>query len=52
MAARGTIAIDVGDQDGLKADASKLHEILDKYGIPNSFEIYKGTHTSAVSDRF
>jgi len=26
------IAIDVGDQDGLRADAAKLHEALDKYG--------------------
>jgi S-formylglutathione hydrolase FrmB len=46
------IAIDVGDQDGLKVGAGKLHEILDNYGIANSFEIYKGTHTSAVADRF
>jgi S-formylglutathione hydrolase FrmB len=46
------IAIDVGDQDGLKAGASKLHEILDSYGVANSFEIYNGTHTSAVADRF
>jgi enterochelin esterase-like enzyme len=46
------IAIDVGDQDGLRIDAGKLHEILDSYGIPNSFDIYHGTHTSAVADRF
>lgn len=46
------ISIDVGDQDGLKAGAGKLHEILDSYGIANSFEIYKGTHTSAVAVRF
>ena len=46
------IAIDVGDQDGLKADTVKLHEALDKYGIANTFEIYAGTHTSAVADRF
>ena len=45
------IAIDVGDQDGLRAGASKLHDILDTYGIANSFELYKGTHTSAVADR-
>jgi S-formylglutathione hydrolase FrmB len=45
------IAIDVGDQDGLKNDTTKLHEVLDKYGIVNSFEIYHGTHTSAVADR-
>src|SRR5437899_1173366 len=43
------IAIDVGDQDGLKAGAGKLHEILDSYGIGNRFDVYKGTHTSAVA---
>jgi len=46
------IAIDVGDQDRLKADAGKLHEALDRYGIANSFEVYPGTHTSKVADRF
>ena len=46
------IAIDVGDQDGLKIDTGKLHEVLDTYGIANTFEIYHGTHTSAVADRF
>lgn len=46
------IAIDVGDQDGLRFDATKLHNILDSYGVANSFEIYPGTHTSAVADRF
>jgi enterochelin esterase-like enzyme len=46
------IAMDVGDQDGLRFDATKLHQILDNYGVVNSFEIYSGTHTSAVADRF
>jgi len=46
------ISIDVGDQDGLRTDTIKLHEVLDKYGIANGFEIYQGTHTSAVADRF
>ena len=46
------IALDVGDQDGLRADTAKLHEVLDKYGITNSFEQYQGTHTSKVADRF
>ena len=46
------IAIDVGDKDGLRVDAGKLHEVLDRYGIANSFEIYSGTHTSDVADRF
>ena len=46
------IGIDVGDQDGLRFDTTKLHDILDHYGIANSFEVYSGTHTSAVADRF
>jgi enterochelin esterase-like enzyme len=46
------ISIDVGDQDGLKTDTARLHDILDKYGIANTFEIYSGTHTSAVALRF
>jgi enterochelin esterase-like enzyme len=46
------IAIDVGDQDGLRADAGRLHEVLDRYGIANSFEVYQGTHTSKVAERF
>ena len=46
------IAMDVGDQDGLRTGAAKLHEILDSYSIANTFEIYPGTHTSAVADRF
>jgi len=46
------ISIDVGDQDGLRVDTAKLHDILDKYGIANKFEVYPGTHTSKVADRF
>jgi hypothetical protein len=46
------ISIDVGDKDGLRVDAGKLHDVLDRYGIANSFEIYPGTHTSDVADRF
>lgn len=46
------IAIDVGDQDGLKNDAARLHAILDSWSIPNTFEVYPGTHTSHVAFRF
>ena len=46
------ISIDVGDQDGLKTDTGKLHDVLDTYGIKHGFEIYSGTHTSKVADRF
>jgi enterochelin esterase-like enzyme len=46
------IAIDVGDRDGLRVGAGQLHDILDSYGVANTFEIYPGDHTSAVADRF
>jgi enterochelin esterase-like enzyme len=46
------IALDVGDQDSLRADTVKLHEALDKNRIKNTLEVYSGTHTSAVADRF
>ena len=46
------ISIDVGDKDGLKAGSGQLHEILDKYGVAHSFEIYPGDHTSGVATRF
>src|SRR4051812_1480417 len=46
------ISMDVGDQDSLRIDAGKLHVIFDNYGLANTFEIYSGTHVSAVADRF
>jgi enterochelin esterase-like enzyme len=46
------IALDVGDQDGLRVDTRKLHEVLNTYDIANTFEEYSGTHTSKVADRF
>ena len=46
------IAIDVGDQDGLRVDSGKLHDALISYGIAQDFEIYPGTHTSDVAVRF
>ncbi|NLG76452.1 MAG: esterase family protein [Xanthomonadaceae bacterium] len=46
------IALDVGDQDGLRMDTAKLHQILNAYGIENTFEEYPGTHTSKLGERF
>jgi enterochelin esterase-like enzyme len=46
------IAMDVGDQDGLKTDTQALHERMLAYGIANDFELYHGTHTSRVAFRF
>ncbi len=48
----GAIAIDVGDQDGLRVDAADLHQRMSDRGITNSFEIYHGDHANAVPDRF
>ena len=46
------IALDVGDQDGLRFDTAKLQATLQRYGIVSTFEEYEGTHTSAVAVRF
>jgi len=46
------ISVDVGDEDGLRVATQRLSEILDTYGIAHGFEIYPGTHTSAVAVRF
>ncbi|WP_168371550.1 alpha/beta hydrolase [Sphingomonas sp. Leaf257] len=46
------IALDVGSQDGLKADAQALHEALDRYGIAHKFEIYDGDHVNRIGVRF
>jgi S-formylglutathione hydrolase FrmB len=46
------IAIDVGDQDNLKVDSGRLHDVLTANGITHDFEIYSGTHTSHVAVRF
>jgi len=46
------ISLDVGDKDGLRIDAGKLHDALEKYGIAHGFEVYPGNHTSAVAVRF
>lgn len=46
------IALDVGDQDGLRTDTGKLHDVLDAYAIVNTFEVYPGTHTSKLGERF
>lgn len=46
------IALDVGDRDDLRVDTTNLHTALDQYAVANSFEVYSGTHTSAVADRF
>ncbi len=46
------IGLDVGDQDPGREDAKRLAAALERYGLPVRFQIYHGTHTSAVADRF
>jgi len=46
------IGLDVGDQDPGLDESRALKATLDSYSIPVTFEIYRGTHTSAVADRF
>jgi len=46
------IGIEVGDKDGGVPTLTKLHEVLDSYGIANQFELFEGTHTSKVAFRF
>ena len=46
------IGLDVGDQDPGLDESKALKAALDSYDISVAFEIYRGTHTSAVADRF
>lgn len=45
------IALDVGDKDGLKDDAAKLHAKLAAYGIAHDYEVYDGDHTNRIGTR-
>jgi enterochelin esterase-like enzyme len=49
---RGLVGHSMGGYGALRDDAGKLHAVLDTYGIANTFEVYAGTHTSRVADRF
>ena len=46
------IALDVGDKDGLLKDDTSIHDALTRFGVPHHFEVYPGTHTSAIAERF
>ena len=46
------VGLDVGDQDPARDAAIQLKTVLEYYGIEVRFQIYQGTHTSAVADRF
>jgi enterochelin esterase-like enzyme len=46
------IGMDVGNQDSIVPALTRMHAVLDSYGIANQFEVYEGTHTSRVASRF
>ena len=46
------IAIDVGDQDGLRSTRASCTRRWTGTASRTRFEIYSGTHTSEVADRF
>ena len=46
------IAIDVGDQDSGSAANESLEQALTRLGVAHTFELYEGTHTSRVRERF
>ena len=46
-----SIAVDVGDQDGLMPDSQALSAQMVKLGIPHWLEIYEGGHGDKVSAR-
>ena len=46
------IGMDVGDQDSIVTDLTKLSNVLKAYGIAHQFDVYRGTHTSRVAFRF
>lgn len=45
------VALDVGDKDGLVGETRRLHEAFLAQGVPSTFEIYPGDHTSHVAFR-
>jgi enterochelin esterase-like enzyme len=46
------IALDVGDQDGLRDANSQLDAELTRLGVPHEYEVYEGTHGNKVGERF
>ena len=46
------IGLDVGDMDGLVRDDTMIHEELEKFGIDHQWEVYPGTHTDKIGQRF
>jgi len=46
------IAMDAGLQDyGISGSTKKLHELLEAYNIPHTYESYEGDHLNHIADR-
>lgn len=45
------IAFDVGDKDGLAPGSLRLHELLDTYKVPHTYETYDGDHLNRIHER-
>jgi S-formylglutathione hydrolase FrmB len=46
------IAVDVGDQDGLREGNILLVAAMERRGVPHVFEVYEGTHGNKIGPRF
>jgi len=46
------VALDVGNRDGLVRDDTLIHEEMTKFGIDHFWEVYEGTHTDKIGERF
>jgi S-formylglutathione hydrolase len=49
-----SLGFDAGDRDapGIRESVETLHQELNAYAIPHVFTVYRGTHQSAVAQRF
>jgi S-formylglutathione hydrolase FrmB len=46
------IAMDIGDQDGLKVGVDHMDALLSEFGIAHGYEVYEGDHVNRVAERF
>jgi enterochelin esterase-like enzyme len=46
------IGADVGNRDGLVADDTLIHRELERFGVAHEWEVYEGTHTDKIGQRF
>ncbi len=51
LRAMDAIALDVGNEDGLKTDNDALHAELDRFGITHTYEVYEGGHGDKIAGR-